>query len=246
MELFFQGKITKKINYKLNPIVEVASLFHFKENDCILKENLYDVVIKLCSCLNVSDVGVLIVNDGYQIKLDDVHVVYLNSQSIVVVAESYKSWGGFWFWVNRVVLAVRICCSIQSFKIVSLKYVDVFVPVRLGLGNGHELWQQLLNPSLLGITGVDLKGASVFYSQSTCEIGLTTADYMYIRHGVVHESSIDTISYRIVTHFSTDVEVEFEELENKLRGYNIWAVQFFRWCISDQLHNAMQPEELED
>lgn len=120
--------------------------------------------------------------------------------------------------------------GIRSFSRVGLRYVNLFRSEQFPGG-----WKDRINPSLLGPLGDPRIGAEVTGAQQL--FALAGDDWtIAIRHGLD-----DSGSYLLDFDHATESKVDVESVHPRLAEFNRRIFQVFRWSITDDLHQEMEP-----
>jgi uncharacterized protein (TIGR04255 family) len=126
---------------------------------------------------------------------------------------------------------------------VGLRYRDVIEKSMPGL-DPTVTWKDLLQPHIAGelvspeIAG-HIRGAlRQLIVQLDNEMG-----QVQIQHGLSQNKKTGEPVYFIDSDFSTsdDQKTEIGRVIERLNYFNRQAARLFRWCITDRLHNAMEP-----
>jgi len=128
------------------------------------------------------------------------------------------------------------------FTRVGLRYTDVIVRSKLDLGTTD--WKELINPSLLGILTSPYKD-NVLQSESAFEIRLQDNEsILRVVTRIVRSADSEEPSFIIDSDFFSTKKSHKENALDKLEYFHASASGLFRWCITEKLHIAMEPEKL--
>ena len=129
------------------------------------------------------------------------------------------------------------------FTRIGLRYIDVIVRSKLDLDNID--WEELIKPPFLGILASPELKDSVKHFQSTSIIDLENDQGVArVNAGTVKSTESAETSFMIDSDFYELKRKEKEELLNKLDSFHSMASGLFRMCITDRLHNAMEPKQI--
>jgi uncharacterized protein (TIGR04255 family) len=143
--------------------------------------------------------------------------------------------------------------------------LDIADCLRLGLRYMVELrhpaatetlkdWQELLNPRLLGFDATDVLAGQI--NQTFQEIQMRRPDGTFaIRHGLLKgravpplpkEEAMDGAFYLLdLDYYDTDeYDLDIPDILKKLRNYNEVMSGFFRWTLSEKLHQYLEPGDV--
>ena len=168
------------------------------------------------------------------------------TQDFVAVSErQYCRWGNFRKEVELAERVLRTHYTPAFYNRVGLKYVDVLVRSKLGLGDTP--WSALLNPSFIGVLGDrnladDVQDLSV---ESLLGIPDVEQGQVNIKHGIAIHQQDDEEVYVIDADFYTTRRSTPEEVFDALDRFNRWAGNLFRWATTDKLRTALEPTRIE-
>lgn len=176
------------------------------------------------------------------ISEDGLWTLSLTEDTLALTCRSYERWEEFKIWMSEALAALQRTYRPLTFLRIGLRYLDVVQRSQLGLETVE--WPELLAAPLVGELaspdiGPDIEDVTrefVFRLHDAYE------SRVRVRHGFVHtEEDLGEICYLVDSDFYTDEEVEINDADKILDEYNRCARRFFRWCISEQLHAAMEP-----
>ena len=128
------------------------------------------------------------------------------------------------------------------FQHVCLRYRNVIRRSQLGLDQDMP-WSELLKPWVCGFLAVSDVAGSVEMARAKAatrlagEIGSLDVEY-----GLAQEEPDGEQSFVIDAHLFDNRDTEPSDAFDKLDLLHRQAGHFFRWCITDQLHNALRPQ----
>jgi uncharacterized protein (TIGR04255 family) len=173
---------------------------------------------------------------------DEQWVVNLTRTFVALTANKYYKWEEF---RDKLVGPLNALLNIYSpthFSRIGLRYIDVIKRSELNLGDTS--WSELLQPYMLGLLGSSVVADRIQSYESLSEIRLSD------------EKSI----VRIVTKLETDpsgepcfiIDSDFHIMMKTNVGsaldildyFNKRASRLIRWCITERLHQAMEPENI--
>ena len=133
--------------------------------------------------------------------------------------------------------------SPSSFTRIGLRYINVICKSALGLQAAE--WRQLLQPYILGILHEPSVGSHVKAFESNYNVGLNDGDgTVTIITKFVQPKEGDERCYLIDSDFYTSTKTPVDNTVPKLDYFNTRASRLIRWCITDELHRAMEPEAI--
>ena len=176
------------------------------------------------------------------ISEDGLWTLSLTADSLALTCRSYERWEEFKIWLILALDALEQTYQPRTFLRVGLRYLDVVQRSLLGLDGAA--WPQLLAGPLIGELASPDIGHDIEYvtREFVFRLNDAYASRVRVRHGFVQtEDAAEEICYLIDSDFYTDEEAERSDADKILDEYHRYARRFFRWCISEQLHAAMEP-----
>ncbi len=167
--------------------------------------------------------------------------VTLTRESLALSTGRYGRWEEFRSRLRSLFESLQKVYSPLNITRVGLRYQDLLQPSKLGFTTPN--WGALLNPAISGILAADEVKAEVseLFTQLVLQfpggLGAVT-----VRHGVVLSNDEHEICYLIDSDFFTQQSMEAKDVYGKLDYFNQQSGRLFRWCISQQLHDAMEPQ----
>jgi uncharacterized protein (TIGR04255 family) len=125
---------------------------------------------------------------------------------------------------------------------IGLRYQDVIQRSKLGL-EGVE-WADLLKAHTAGeLSSPDIAN-DILQSANQLTVKLDEGrSQVLINHGLANNQEGE-ICYLIDSDFSTEQRTEVDDAARVLDNFNAQSGRLFRWCITERLHAAMEPEEI--
>jgi uncharacterized protein (TIGR04255 family) len=176
------------------------------------------------------------------ISEDGLWTLSLTADSLALTCRSYERWEEFKIWMALALDALERTYQPQTFLRLGLRYLDVVQRSQLGLDG--VAWPELLAGPLVGELASPDIGSDIEDVTHEFVFRLNDAyeSRVRVRHGFVQtEDDTGEICYLVDSDFYTDEKVERSNADKILDEYNRYARRFFRWCISEQLHTAMDP-----
>lgn len=174
---------------------------------------------------------------------DGVWSLTLTKESLALECKGkYTRWEEF---LGRFLGPLQALCQEYRpsfFNRVGLRYVDLVRRSKLGLGDTP--WSQLLSPQIAGQLASDI-AADVQDATHAVIIKLNdNNDKVRMHHGLVATQNPDEVCYLIDNDFFCDQRTEANDATAKLEELHRESGNCFRWCISNTLHRAMEPQSL--
>ena len=174
---------------------------------------------------------------------DDLWSVALARNFIALTTKRYERWEGFRSRLRSAVDALETIYKPAFYTRVGLRYIDVIRRTELDLTEVR--WSQLLSPNILSELGSDLEHA-VKEVKHEALIGLDDAmGEVRVRHGLTTDATSGEETYHIDADFYTNQRTECNAINDQLDYFKTQAASFFRWCLTERLHNAMAPEPIQ-
>jgi uncharacterized protein (TIGR04255 family) len=171
---------------------------------------------------------------------DDLWVVTLTRDFLALTSNQYKHWEQFKEHLQEPFAALQGIYGPAYFSRVGLRYQNVIQRSQLALSDSK--WSDLINPSIAG----ELSDSEIATAvQETATVTLLnlgdSSGQVRIRHGLAKNNENNEQCYMIDSDFFTDQRTEVENGINILNTFNSANRRLFRWCITDKLHDAMEP-----
>lgn len=175
---------------------------------------------------------------------DDIWTVSLTQESLALTTRQYVRWEDFKKHFAESLEALLTIYEPAYFLRIGLRYVDVIRRSLLGLEG--EAWSRLLQPYIASELASTDVSADIIENFSQVAVRLDTPDGLVrIRHGLAYTQEIDEDCYVIDSDFFTEERKETHDAIEVLDQFKRQAGHLFRWCITDQLHKAMEPQPVE-
>jgi len=170
-------------------------------------------------------------------------VINLTRTFISLSANNYRRWEEF---VGKLVTPLDALVDIYSpshYSRVGLRYINIISRSALGLDDVD--WNELLSPWILGVLGSKDIGSHVGDFESKYEINLSD-NKSIVRLITQFVESIDSgeLGYKIDSDFFNSSKTTIDDAMETLNYFNSRGSRLIRWCITDRLHEAMEPEAL--
>lgn len=169
--------------------------------------------------------------------------VVLTREFIAVSTKEYTKWEDF-----RKHLEIAFNAFWEVYKPpfltrIGLRYQDLIQRSKLGLDNVN--WGDLLNPSIAG----ELNAPEIVDRIVNCVNQLTIkldddGGLILLNHGLAATPEGETV-YIVDSDILTEQKTEVQNVIEKLNYFNKFSGRLFRWCISDKLHESLEPQSVE-
>lgn len=166
--------------------------------------------------------------------------VVLTRDSLSVSTVEYKRWEDFKEHLEVAFNAFLEVYKPPFFSRVGLRYQDLIRKSDVGLEN--ESWSELLSPPIAGELSAPEIVNRIKHSVNQLTISLDDNGTMVLlNHGLVGNENAEDV-YIIDSDFLTEEKTEVQNVIEKLDYFNKFSGRLFRWCISEKLHNALEPQ----
>lgn len=168
----------------------------------------------------------------------------LSSDFIALSTLYYEKWEDF---RTRLSMAIDLLVKHYSpshFARVGLRYQDLIIRSELELL--QHPWRSLLQPPILGTFVADNLPEQDFteaLSMFACRLDYADA-VLRVRYGLARKDESEELGYLIDADFYTENITEISDATHSLDRFNREAGNFFRWCITEELQQALQPKPI--
>jgi len=179
--------------------------------------------------------------------------VVLGESALTLEVRGYSSIDKFSSRFERVLLAAENHLGIKERSRLGLRYIN---EIRRDGATTLSDWSKLLNRELLGIAGTDLLDGPVAHMVQ--EFQVTRSDgLLAVRHGLLQGTIVvdplATTSAPTGPFYLLDLDyydgrqqtLNVKETTETFREYNDVMYRFFRWCLTETLFTAMEPQHVE-
>jgi uncharacterized protein (TIGR04255 family) len=168
--------------------------------------------------------------------------ISLTKDFIALTCRQYKRWEEFKSHFERPIEILKEIYNPPFFTRVGLRYQNVICRSKLGLSDCQ--WADLLQPHIAGEFGHLGVADSVLEAARQTLIQLSDNDgNVRIRHGTVQSENGEEC-YLIDNDFFKTDNVEVKDVFGLLGRLNRRSGLLFQWCITERLHEALEPVAL--
>lgn len=185
--------------------------------------------------------GLRIGNPSYTFTSEDgAWKVVLTRDFIASTTSKYERWQDFGKHLNLPLKALVEQYSPAFYTRIGLRYRDVIRRSILGLGEVD--WAELLKPQIAGELSIrDVAKAIERAAREAIFVLDENESKLHVRHGLARRGPNGEECYVVDSDFFTTQKTEIKDAGKILDTFNRHAGRFFRWCITDRLHQAMGP-----
>ena len=169
--------------------------------------------------------------------------ISLQSDSIALTCSKYDKWEDFSKKITHAFDNLVDIYGIKNITRVGLRYKDVIDREILGT---ELTWNKLLKPHIAGVYGILEDSPSIESQFSNFILKLDNVDgRVQVNHGLVEKVGDNHhYAYLIDGDFFCEGSINKDEAYEQLSKFNVEARKLFRWSISDELHELLQPTDL--
>lgn len=170
--------------------------------------------------------------------------VSLTRDSLSLKTSDYARWEAFREKFQRLLDILVTQYRPAFFERIGLRYIDVIDRHRLKLGG--KAWPEFLSSNILGELGAEGIGDRVVHlaRESVIELGNGNGRVL-LRHGLQGDRDNGNPVYIIDSDFYVEQRTNSEDAVDILNSFNRQSGNLFRWCITDALHRAMAPKQVD-
>lgn len=170
---------------------------------------------------------------------DEEWKVNLTRDSLSVSTTNYRSWDDFKSHLSVPLKTLTEMYAPAFYTRIGLRYQDVIVRSNLDLN--ETPWTELLQPHIIGELGSPEIGKRIVRTMSETIVDLgDNRGQVVLRHGLVLYG--EEVAYLIDSDFSFDQKTEINNALETLGFFNKQSGRLFRWCITERLHQSMEPQ----
>jgi uncharacterized protein (TIGR04255 family) len=178
------------------------------------------------------------------VSFDGLWKVTLARDFVALTTTEYERWEDFRARLSAVTSALAEVYRPPFFTRVGLRYRDAIERSKIGLRDAA--WAELIRPEILGELAISELVKDVVEATRSAVFRLHQFDgSVALRHGLAINADTNETGYLIDADFFTQGRIEVDDAPTVLEAFNKQSGRLFRWCITDQLHRAMEPEDPE-
>lgn len=157
---------------------------------------------------------------------------------------TYKEWVQFRPRLETIYNAIARIYDLPFFTVLALEYKDIVARTELGLPKDTD-WSKLIQPYVLGELATQIvREDDLLSSSRQFLVRLSGNDgYLGVEHGLAEAEDKSETAYLIKFTFIVKRKVEIPDAISIYDTFNRRARNFFRWCITEDLHQAMEPKK---
>lgn len=165
--------------------------------------------------------------------------VTLTRDSLALSTTEYRSWVDFQERFDESINALCDLYNLTHFTRLGLRYINVIDREELGL-EGVPWWDLLSSPIAGELGDVNVRKMITGCANQVTLI-MEDGTNILLNHGLAMGSPAGKVAYLIDSDFSTTEKTEVANVRKRLKEFNNNSGRLFRWCISQSLHDALEP-----
>jgi uncharacterized protein (TIGR04255 family) len=175
------------------------------------------------------------------VSADGRWTVSLTRDFLALATTSYRHWEEFKEHLKAPLDALLDIYAPSWFSRIGLRYQDLIRRSALNLAD--RPWSELLKPPITGMLSAGDLNATVEQTLTQSVVKLPNEQgYINLRHGLLQTADNSETCYLIDNDFFTDKQTRSADVYDKLDFFNQQSGRLFRWCITEALDAAMDPE----
>jgi uncharacterized protein (TIGR04255 family) len=168
--------------------------------------------------------------------------IALSSTFITLATTDYIRWEDFKNRLLKVFDAFTRVYDVDSFTRIGLRYKDIIDRSKLGLQDVD--WSGLLMPHIACMYDEPIVQEYLQDTQTISTFQLRVDDSRArLRHGLGQNTETEDEVFIIDSDFFRESPTLSNDVFRFLDEYNRRARRLFRWCITEKLHEAMEPQD---
>ena len=170
--------------------------------------------------------------------------IHLRKDQVSISTSNYYSWDQFTVKLQQVVTTIADVYNVKHYLLVALKYTDVIDRETLGFSK-ETAWTKLIQPYILGeLSAPDIKEPEVMGSMKKFVLKDKENNFhLGVEHGLAEAEGKSETAYLIDFTFFQKQKLEVANVLSIFGVFNGKARNFFRWCITQELHDKMDPQK---
>lgn len=170
--------------------------------------------------------------------------ITLTKDSLALSAGSYERWEIFSTHLKQAVGALVTHYAPSFYTRIGLRYSNVIRRSALKLQGCP--WSKLIRPEILAEMGLPQWEDRVEDARRAVRVRmLDDVGSIFFQHGLAQVQGQEEICYLLDFDFYTDKKTELGDAGPTIERFHQRSGRAFRWCITDFLHDAMGPRQLD-
>jgi len=166
--------------------------------------------------------------------------VELTPQSVALTTMSYRYWEKFVQQLTPALDALEEIYEPSFFTRIGLRYQDLIERSRIDLEGVP--WSRLLRTEILGELAIkEIEENALAVSRALHFKLPSVGGGVLLRHGFGSAQGRSEVGYVIDLDFATEQKTEVANVQSVLSHLHERVGRAFRWCVTDELHTALDP-----
>ncbi len=185
-------------------------------------------------------------NTGFQFRTEDQkHTLGLASEALSLTSREYGEWETFRGYLLPALDSLTEIYKPSFYVRIGLRYVNVIQRSSLDLDD--RAWVDLLRKEILGELSMGQFAANVVDARRQLRVQVPDESgyALYLQHGFAKRKSSPEVVYRLDFDFYRGDKTEVSDAKSVLNKLNAMVGRAFRWCITETLHQRLEPRALE-
>ncbi|MGY5797722.1 TIGR04255 family protein [Rheinheimera faecalis] len=250
-----------RVKFHKNPLIEVVAQFRFAIADESIHKpevliGIHDKVRSDLPLFNkVKSLGIHVNTEAQTVEqleqfvyefstIDGEVKLSFDGQVLTCVTNRYSSKEVFFRYIFLFYEALETSLKLSPITRVGLRYKDVIQRSTLGAEIIDSNWEDLLNDSLVSmLTNNEFRGTiSGFQNQFIVDI--TKDEKLQASCFLGRHSLSKELCFIVDSDFFTEGVMDYGSAKDFLNKSNIYARNFFQWCIKPKLYDSLEPEPI--
>lgn len=250
-----------RVRFNKNPLIEVVAQFRFAlvDESVHKPETLISIHDKIRANLplfnKVKSLGIHVNTETQTVDQVEQYVyefstldgdikLSFDGQVLTCVTNKYSSKESFFKYIFLFYRALSEVLQLSQITRVGLRYKDVIQRSSLGPDLCNANWEDLLNDSLISMLTNDEFRNSVSGFQNQFIIDITKSAKLQANCFLGRHSKNKELCFIIDSDFYTEGVMDYDSAKDFLDTANVYARNFFQWCIKPKLYDALEPQPI--
>ncbi len=179
---------------------------------------------------------------------DNTWAVVVGEAAITFESRAYSSMRDFLDRFSQILKAATETLEVTDRLRLGLRYIN---EIRYSSAESFAQWRALFNPEFVGFEAANLLGGQVDHTLQEIQVNRPNG-ILAIRHGLLSGSAVAPLPqerpvsrqfYLIDVDYydMTESDLDISAIVKQMQDYNDVIYRFFRWTLSDELYNYLEP-----
>jgi uncharacterized protein (TIGR04255 family) len=176
---------------------------------------------------------------------DGTSTLNLGSDAIAMNTTAYTRWENFMSCFQPALQALIDIYQPSFFQRVGLRYINTIQRSKIGIE--HRNWSELFRTEILGELALPQFENNATEAKRSIRMSLPNESgcALFLQHGFAKKSDSPEILYQLDFDFYTTEKTEVAHAKPILDKLNAMVGRAFRWCITELLHESLDPAPIE-